>query len=133
MTITRHKIRYASGPYAKDAPPYPKPRVRSANAVVHDNVVYIRGQVSYDPQADVKQQTEQVLALIDTYLAEVGSDKSKLLWVNAWLADIRDIDAHNEVWDAWMDSENPPARAAVEGRLAESYQKIEIAAIAAID
>lgn len=133
MTITRHKIRYASGPYAMDAPPYPKPRMRSANAVVHNNVAYIRGQVSDDPQADVKKQTEQVLALIDTYLAEVGSDKSKLLWVNVWLADIRDIDAHNEVWDAWMDPENPPARAGVEGRLAESYQKVEIAAIAAID
>ena len=61
---------------------------------------------------------------------ELGSDRSKLIWVNVWLADIRDIDDHNEAWDAWIDPENPPARACVEARLGHSFQKVEIAAIA---
>jgi enamine deaminase RidA (YjgF/YER057c/UK114 family) len=133
MTITRHKIRYASEPYARGAPPYPSPRARSTHAVVHNKTVYIRGQVSDDPTADVKKQTEQVLAAIEKLLLEVGSSKSKLLWASIWLADIRDIDAHNEVWDAWIDPENPPARAAVEARLGAEFQKVEIAAVAAID
>ncbi len=133
MTIIRHKIRYGTEPYARGAPPYPKPRARSTNAVVHNDTVYIRGQVSDDRNADAKKQTEQVLAVIEKLLAEVGSNKSKLLWVNVWLADIRDVDAHNEAWESWIDPENPPARATVEARLAAEFQKVEISAIAALD
>ena len=130
MAIMRHKIRYATAPYAKGAPPFDEPRARSTHAVVHNGIVYLRGHVSDDPKADVKEQTRTILDEIETYLKELGSDRSKLIWVNVWLADIRDIDDHNEAWDAWIDPENPPARACVEARLGHSFQKVEIAAIA---
>jgi len=36
----------------------------------------------------------------------------------------------NEVYDAWIDPQNPPARACTEARLADPDLRIEIVAIA---
>jgi enamine deaminase RidA (YjgF/YER057c/UK114 family) len=38
----------------------------------------------------------------------------------------------NEVWDAWIDSDNPPARACVEARLAAPQFTVEIMVTAAV-
>ena len=38
----------------------------------------------------------------------------------------------NEVWDAWVDQGNPPARACVESRLARPELLVEIQVIAAV-
>ena len=46
-------------------------------AVGHNGVVYLAGQVGDDQNADVTEQTRQVLAKIDRLLGECGSDKSK--------------------------------------------------------
>ena len=64
------------------------------------------------------------------HLAKAGSDKSKVVSVNIWLAAIGDFDAMNVVYDAWVDKANPPVRACVEARLAGSEFAVEIAAIA---
>jgi enamine deaminase RidA (YjgF/YER057c/UK114 family) len=79
----------------------------------------------------VKGQTEQILKKIDGLLAAAGTDKSKLLSVTVWLANIGSYDEMNAAWDAWLDRANPPARATVEARLAAPKYLVEIAAIAA--
>jgi enamine deaminase RidA (YjgF/YER057c/UK114 family) len=38
----------------------------------------------------------------------------------------------NEVWDAWVPADEPPARATVQARLAKPEYRIEIQAIAAV-
>jgi enamine deaminase RidA (YjgF/YER057c/UK114 family) len=48
-----------------------------------------------------------------------------------WLADMRDYDAMNAVWDAWVSPGNTPVRACVEARLAAPHWRVEIAVIAA--
>ena len=48
-----------------------------------------------------------------------------------WLADIADFAAMNSVWDAWVDTANPPARATSEARLADPGYKVEIVITAA--
>ncbi len=53
---------------------------RYSKAVVHGDTVYLAGQVAVDPvPASAAEQTSKVLAQIDHYLAECGTDKSKLL------------------------------------------------------
>ena len=84
---------------------------RMSQAVVHNDVVYLAGQVGDDPQADVATQTQQILDKIDALLAECGTDKSKLLWAQLWVTDMRNFAAMNEVWDAWVSPGNAPARA----------------------
>lgn len=93
-----------------------------SQAVVHGGVVYSAGIVADDPVASVAEQTRQVLAKIDRLLAAVGSDKSRLLKANIWLADIQRFEEMNGVWDAWVVAGHTPARATVEARLAGAYQ-----------
>ncbi|MDH3689981.1 MAG: RidA family protein, partial [Gammaproteobacteria bacterium] len=73
-----------------------------------------------------------ILARIDSLLAEAGTDKSKLLTANIWLSDINDFDEMNSVWDAWIDPENPPCRACVESKLAAPQFTVEIQVAAAL-
>ncbi len=104
---------------------------RMAQAVVYGGLVHIAGQVADNRKAGIAEQTRDVLAKIDSLLAEAGTDKSKLVAVNVFLPQIGDFDAMNEVYDAWIDPKSPPARACVEARLADPDLRIEITAIAA--
>ncbi len=105
---------------------------RFASAVVHGGLVYLAGHVAHDPEAGVREQTAEVLAAIDRHLAEAGTDKSRLISVQVWLADIGHFEEMNAAWDAWVDHANLPARATVEAKLASHIYKVEIAGIAAL-
>ena len=104
---------------------------RMSQAVVHNNIVYLAGQVADDPSTDVADQTRQILAKIDGLLAEAGTDKSKLLSANVWLSDISTFDQMNAVWVEWVTPGSPPARATVESKLAGPQLKVEIMVVAA--
>jgi enamine deaminase RidA (YjgF/YER057c/UK114 family) len=104
---------------------------RMSQAVEHNNTVYLAGQVADDPSEDTAGQTRQILAKIDSLLAECGSDKSKLLWAQLWVTDMRNFAAMNEVWDAWIDPANPPVRAGLCSALAAPIYLVEIMVIAA--
>lgn len=105
---------------------------RMAQAVTYGGAVHIAGQVANNRKAGIAEQTRDVLAKIEALLAEAGADKSKLVAVNVFLPHISDFDAMNEVYDAWIDPANPPARACVEARLADPDLRVEMTAIAAI-
>jgi len=107
---------------------------RMSQCVVHGNTVYTAGQVAQGaPGASVTEQTRDILAAIDRLLAAAGTDKSKLLTANIWLADIAGYDEMNEVWDAWVTPGNPPARACVQSALASPKFTVEIMVTAARD
>ena len=104
---------------------------RMSQVVVVGDLVFTAGQVAHgNAGRDVGSQTREILEGIDALLAKAGSDKSKVVSVNIWLAAIGDFDAMNVVYDAWVDKANPPVRACVEARLAGSEFAVEIAAIA---
>lgn len=106
---------------------------RMSQAVVHNGVVYLAGQVAADAQgASVKEQTQNILQRIDKLLAAAGSDKTKLLSATIWLADMRTFDDMNSVWDKWVAEGATPARATVEAKLASTVYTVEIAVIAAV-
>lgn len=112
MTIIRHE----KGP-------------RMSQAVVHHGVVYLAGQVGEG--ATVTAQTRDILGEIDRLLAASGSDKSRLLSAQIFLADISSFGEMNAVWDAWVDKDNAPARATVEAKLASPKYLVEIMVVAA--
>ena len=64
--------------------------------------------------------------------AEAGSSKSKALAATIWLSNMDTFNEMNEVWDAWIDPDNPPARACVEARLAAPQFTVEIMVTAAV-
>jgi enamine deaminase RidA (YjgF/YER057c/UK114 family) len=105
---------------------------RMSQIVIHGDTVYLAGIVArQNAGKSVTEQTKEILATIDKYLAQAGSDKSKLLSVNIWLTDIATWGEMNAVWDAWVAPGNTPARATVEAKLAGPDYKIEIMATAA--
>ena len=104
---------------------------RMCQAVVHNDTVYLAGQVAEDTTADAKGQTSQILNQIDELLALTGTDKSKLLSATVYLSDMANLGAMNAAWEPWVDPANPPARATVEAKLAGSEYQVEIAIIAA--
>ena len=107
------------------------PGPRMSQAVEHNGVIYLAGQVANDMGADVAEQTQQILAKIDALLETAGSDKSKLLWAQLWVTDMRNFAAMNEVWDAWIDPTNPPVRAGLCSDLAAPGYLVEIMVTAA--
>ena len=114
MTITRHE-----------------PSAILSDAVEYGDTVYLAGVVADDLDQDVKSQTKQVLAEIDRLLGKCGSSKSKILQAQIWVTDIRNRGAMNEIWTAWVDPKNLPARACVEAALADPKALVEIMVIAA--
>jgi len=105
---------------------------RLSQVAIHGATVYTAGIVADDPGADVAGQTRQILDKIDQYLAEAGSDKTRILNTTIWLADMQDFAAMNVVWDAWVPAGAAPPRACVESRLATPAYKVEIRVIAAV-
>ncbi|SDB03952.1 RidA family protein [Bauldia litoralis] len=105
---------------------------RMSQVVTHGDVVYLAGQVaSRAPGASVADQTRDILARIDELLAEAGTDKSKLLAANLWLADMSTFDEMNGEWDKWVAEGQPPVRACVEAKLADPAFTVEIMVTAA--
>lgn len=107
------------------------PGPRMSEMVIHNETVYLAGQIADDGSTDVVSQTRDVLRQIDALLAEAGTDKSKLLTATIYLADIGTFAEMNKAWDAWVDPANAPARATVEARLAAPEYLVEIQVVAA--
>jgi len=102
-----------------------------SQAVEHGDTVYLAGVVAKDVRKDIKGQTKEVLDEIDRLLAKCGSSKSKVLSATIWVTDIRNRAPMNEVWTAWVDPKNMPARACVEAKLADPAALVEIMVVAA--
>jgi len=105
---------------------------RMSQLVVHGGVAYLAGIVADRLVPSVTEQTEQILEKIDRLLALAGSDKTRILKANIWLADISRFAEMNAAWDAWVAKGHPPARATVEAKLAGADYLVEIMVEAAV-
>lgn len=105
---------------------------RMSEVAVHNGTVYLAGQIAEDAIQDIEGQTRQVLGAVDALLAKAGSDKSRILMAQIFLANLADFDGMNRVWDAWVVPGHTPCRATVQAALAQSEWKIEIVVTAAL-
>lgn len=106
---------------------------RLSQIVIHNQTVYLAGQVGEDMAAGVEQQTRETLANIERLLAEAGTDASRILSVTIYLKDIdADFAGMNAVWDSWLPAGTTPARATVEAKLCEPEILVEMSVVAAL-
>jgi enamine deaminase RidA (YjgF/YER057c/UK114 family) len=105
---------------------------RMSEMAVHNGVCYLAGQVAVDGAPDIEGQTREVLASIDALLARAGTDKSRILRAQIFLANIQDFPAMNAVWDAWVVANHTPPRATVQAALGKPEWKVEIVITAAL-
>ncbi|WP_425350650.1 RidA family protein [Phyllobacterium sophorae] len=100
--------------------------------MVYNGVVYLSGIKSPNKTASGAEQTKDVLSEIDRRLAEVGTDKSRLLSATIWMPEvIRDVGELNAVWNEWLTPGRRPARSCVQSVL-QGHSLVEIAVIAAV-
>lgn len=105
---------------------------RLSRIVIHGDTVYLAGVTSSVP-GGIVEQTRDVLAKIDGYLARARTSKLRLLSVQIWLKDIeRDFDGMNAVWAEWAPPRALPARATCEAKLAAPELLVEIIVTAAM-
>jgi enamine deaminase RidA (YjgF/YER057c/UK114 family) len=103
---------------------------RSADVVVHHETAYWV-EVAKTPTLDARGQIAQVLGQIDATLTMLGTDRTRLLQVLVYLADLADVPELNEAWDAWVPPGHAPVRACVQVQLAAGY-KVEMVVTAAV-
>ena len=99
---------------------------RLSEATVANGFVFLSGMVPERTDVGIAEQTRDVLAQIDKWLVECGSDKKHILEATIFLADLGGYAAMNEVWDEWVAPGHAPARACVEAKLANPDWAVEI-------
>ncbi len=106
---------------------------RMSEAVIFGGKLYSCGVVA-DAAAgqSVLAQTKDILAQIDALLAHAGTNKTRILKANIWLADMSSFSQMNEAWDAWVVAGQAPARATVEAKLAAPEYAVEMMIEAAL-
>lgn len=105
---------------------------RLSEMAVHQGVAYLAGQVAADETQDIAGQTRSVLAQIDALLARAGTDKSRILMCQIFIADLADFPAMNAVWEQWVPAGHAPPRATVQAALAKPAWKVEMVVTAAV-
>ncbi|MCG8473673.1 MAG: RidA family protein [Desulfobacterales bacterium] len=105
---------------------------RMSRAVVHNNTIYLCGQVAKDASEDITRQTITTLEKVEELLESVGSNKDKILSATIYIKDMKDFSAMNEVWDNWVTPGMAPARACVEAAMARPELLVEVSVVAAV-
>jgi enamine deaminase RidA (YjgF/YER057c/UK114 family) len=66
-----------------------------------------------DKSADFAGQSQDILAVIDDLLGQMGSGRDQIVQVQLWLADIADWPDFVPIWNAWVDPDAPPGLSVV--------------------
>jgi 2-iminobutanoate/2-iminopropanoate deaminase len=101
-------------------------------AVVVGNHVWLSGQINVDVGDDIVAQTQGTLAKIDALLAEAGTSKHDLVFVQVLLKTMDFYAPMNEVYGAWLEGvEVKPTRAAfaVDALPADALVEIVVQAV----
>jgi enamine deaminase RidA (YjgF/YER057c/UK114 family) len=104
---------------------------RLSKIVIHNDTVYLCGQVADNVEAPIGPQTENMLAKVDALLAQAGSSRDRILSATIYLRDMKDFAGMNAVWDRWVPAGHAPARACVEARMARPELLVEVSIVAA--
>ena len=108
-----------------------------SQAVRHDNLIFISGQIAIDPETqefiggDIKQQTRRVMENIKGILEEVGLNFNHVLKTTIYLKNIEDFPVVNEIYGEYF-TDYKPARATVEVSNLPKGALVEIEAIVGV-
>jgi len=122
---------------AISTPNAPQPAGHYSQAIVHDGIVYVSGQLAIDPATgekrlgSIEEQTEQALRNVAALLEAAGSDLAHVLKTTVYIADISLWGRVNAVY-ARCFGEQRPARAVVPTKELHYGFLIEIEAVAAV-
>jgi 2-iminobutanoate/2-iminopropanoate deaminase len=108
-----------------------------SQAIVHNGIAYLSGQIPLDPatnqliEGDITAQTERVLQNLRAVLENCGASFATVLKTTVFLKDMGEFPKMNEVYGRYF-TENPPARSTVQAAKLPRDVSVEIDAIAAV-
>ena len=114
----------------------PAPVGPYSQAVLHDGLLFVSGQIPIDPQThelvegDIEVQTEQVLANLRAILEAAGSSFDRILRTSVYLVDLESFPRMNAVYARAFSREPRPARATIQAAALPLGAQVEIDAIA---
>ena len=115
----------------------PAPAGHYSQAIVHENTVYVSGQLPVNPRdgarrlGSIEEQTEQALQNVAAILRAAGSDVSRVVKTTVYISDITLWDRVNAVYARFF-GQHRPARAVVPTRDLHFGFQVEIEAVAAL-
>src|SRR5215467_10498868 len=118
-------------------PNAPAPGGHYSQAIIHNGLVYVAGQLPIDPKTgerklgSIEEQAEQTLENIRAILRAAGSDMDRVLKMTVYVTDIGLWGKVNEIYARVMGGHRP-ARAIVPVNELHYGFQIEIEAIAAL-
>lgn len=119
-------------------PGAPTPAGHYSQAVVHDGLIFVAGQLPIDPTdasrppGNIEEQTVRALANVSAILASAGSGLDRVLQMTIYVSDVSLWGKVNAVYSRIMGAHRP-ARAVVPTGELRHGMLIEIQAIAAVD
>ncbi|MEA4900354.1 RidA family protein [Desulfitobacterium sp.] len=107
-----------------------------SQGILAEKYLFVSGQLPLDPVTgvlpeDIKSQTAQSIKNVQAVLQAAGGDLANIIKTTVFLTDMKDFNAVNGVYAAFM-KENPPARSAVQVAALPKGAHVEIEAIAYI-
>ena len=108
-----------------------------SQAIADGGLLFCSGQVPMDPasgeliEGDVAAQTRRAMENLGAVLSAGGTSFSNVIKVTAFLTDMNDFPAFNEVYGEFFD-DTPPARATVGVAALPKGARVEVECIARI-
>lgn len=111
----------------------PNPIGSYNQAVIANGFVFTAGQIAIDPDSgeivakNFKERVNQVFRNLSAILDRAGTDLNHVVKFTVFLTDMDNYAEVNDVFNAWLDEKNAPARSlvAVKGLPADTDVEIE--------
>jgi 2-iminobutanoate/2-iminopropanoate deaminase len=115
----------------------PQPAGHYSQAIVHENIVYVSGQLPIDPVTGekrfgpIEEQADQALRNVSEIITAAGSSMDQVIKTTVYISDIQLWERVNEVYSNFF-GEHRPARAVVPTNTLHYGFQIEVEAIASL-
>ncbi len=114
----------------------PKPIGPYNQAVISGDLMFISGQVAFDPNTDelvlddIQSETKQVMENLKSILEEANLSFDNVVKTTIFLSNMNDFQQVNEVYGAYFSNDQAPARETVEVSRLPKDVNVEISMIA---
>ena len=114
----------------------PKPIGPYNQAVISGNLMFMSGQIAFDPSTgelvieEIQAETKQVMENLKSILDEAGLSFKDVIKTSIFLSDMNNFQQVNEVYGSYFSDENAPARETVEVSRLPKDVNVEISMIA---
>ena len=114
----------------------PKPIGPYNQAIITNNLLFISGQVAFDPKTDtlvldnIENETKQVMENLKAILESVNATFENVVKTTIFLSDMDDFTKVNGVYGSYFNEDTAPARETVEVARLPKNVNVEISMIA---